>query len=59
MSEKTDWRPQKKVTAGGVGGAIAVVLIFVVKKFGIDIGAEEASLLTTAAATLFAYFKNN
>ena len=40
-------KPTAKVTAGGLGGAVAVLTVAVLGQFGIDLGGEVAAALTT------------
>lgn len=40
-------KPTTKVTAGGLGGAVAVLIVAVLGAFGIDMGGEVAAALTT------------
>lgn len=40
-------KPTTKVTAGGLGGAVAVLTVAILGQFGVDLGAEVAAALTT------------
>lgn len=42
--------PEPKVTAAGVGGAFAIVLVWILGQFGVDMPAEVAAAVTTLLA---------
>lgn len=54
-----DLTPKSKVAAGGVAGAISIVLIFIGQQIGLDIPAEVASAFTTILTFGAAYFKKD
>jgi hypothetical protein len=39
--------PVRKVSAGGIAGALSIVLVFVLGSMGVDVTAEVAAALTT------------
>lgn len=42
--------PTKKVTAAGMGGAVATLVAFTLAQFGVDLSGEAAGALTTVFA---------
>lgn len=40
-------RPTRKVGAGGIGGAVAIIIVWVVGLFGVDVPAEVAAAFGT------------
>lgn len=50
--------PVAKVWAGGAAGAAALVIVYAVGLFGIDVPAEVASALTFLLGTGAAYIKS-
>jgi len=51
--------PVRKVKAGGLAGAIAVLIIAVAAQFGVEIPAEDASAIAVAVSVIAAYFAKN
>lgn len=49
-------KPRRKVTAGGIGGAVATVLIGILDRAGIGITPAEAGAIATLCAFALAYF---
>lgn len=49
--------PQPKVVAGGVAGAVTVVLVWVAGLAGLDVPAEVASAFTVIVSFAAGYFK--
>lgn len=47
--------PTNKVTAAGLGGAVATLLVFVANLFGVEVPAEAAASLATLVGVLLAY----
>jgi len=45
----------KAVMGGGVGAALGVVVVVFLPKFGVELDATEASMLTAAFGTIFAW----
>lgn len=53
-------QPQPKVLAGGVAGALTVLLVYGLKAFaGIDLPAEVSAAVTTVLSFTAAYFTSN
>lgn len=50
-------KPQPKVAAGGVGGAAAVLIVWVAGEFGISMPAEVGAAIATLLGFAAAYFK--
>lgn len=50
--------PNRKVTAGGLGGALAMVLVWGLGELGVDVPAEVAAALSTVVGFGLAYFTN-
>lgn len=48
--------PTRKVAAGGVGGAIATILVWVLRLFGVEAPGEVAAAFATAFGFIVAYF---
>lgn len=53
------WLPTEKVAAGGVGGALSIVLVYALGEFGVNMPNEVAQAITVLVAGVFAYFKRN
>lgn len=51
--------PTSKVAAAGIGGSIAIVLIWLAGQFGVELTAEVASALTALIAFAAGYFKKS
>ena len=51
--------PQPKVAAGGVAGAVAVVLIWVAGLFGLDVPAEVAGSVVVVLMFATSYLKRD
>lgn len=52
--------PQPKVIAGGLAGALTVLVVYGLKEFGgIDLPAEVASAFTTLVSGVAAYLTSN
>lgn len=52
--------PSRKVAAGGLAGALTVVIISITRNaFSYDMNAEEASAVTTIAMFVVSYFVPN
>lgn len=49
--------PQPKVVAGGVAGALTIVLVWVAGQFGVDVPPEVASAFTVLVSFAAGYFK--
>lgn len=54
---KESRKPQPKVVAGGVAGALSIVLVYLLGEAGVVVPAEVASALTTLIAFAGAYLK--
>lgn len=50
-------QPTDKMAATGIGGALAIVLVFVARQFNLDVPAEVASAFTVIVAWLSGYMK--
>lgn len=50
-------KPQPKVAAAGIGGAVAVLLVWVLSLFGLDTSAEVAAALAAVLSFAFGYLK--
>lgn len=50
-------KPQPKVAAGGVGGAVAIILVWALGYAGVDVTAEVAAAITSVISFAFAYIK--
>lgn len=48
--------PRRKVAAAGLGGASAVLIVWVVGLFGVELPPEVAGAITTIVGFLVAYF---
>ena len=51
-------KPVKKVTAGGVGGAVVVIAVYVAGLFGVEVPAEIASAATVLVGFGAGYLKS-
>jgi putative flippase GtrA len=51
-----DLKPQPKVAAGGIGGAAALVIIWVAGLLGLDVPAEVAAAIVGLVSFGVAYF---
>ena len=51
-------KPVPKVAAGGVGGAVSIVIVWVASQLGLDVPAEVASAFTTVVAFVAGYLKS-
>ena len=51
--------PTPKVASAGIGGALTIVLIWVLGLFGVDMPAEVAAAVTTAVSFGFGYLKSD
>lgn len=49
--------PSAKIQAAGLGGAFAVVLVWVIGLFGVDVPAEVAAAMTAILSVAFGYVK--
>jgi hypothetical protein len=47
--------PTNKILAAGIGGAVSVVLAWLLGVFGVDVPAEVAAAMTTIIAFAFGY----
>ncbi len=45
-----------KVATGALAGAVSVILVWIITKFGIDVPPEIASAFTTVVSALSSYF---
>ena len=52
----SDWKPKRKVAAGGVAGAIVTVIVSVFNLFDLEISGDLAAALTTLIGFIVAYF---
>lgn len=52
----TNWEPQPKVAAGGIGGAAAIVVVWLASTVGIDMPETVATALGALITTGAAYF---
>lgn len=59
MVETSDPTPQPKVLAGGVAGAVTVLLVYVVGLAGVDVPPEVAAAVTTVITFAAGYFTSN
>lgn len=50
--------PQPKVVAGGVAGALTIMLVWVAGLFGLDVPAEVASAFTVIVSFAAGYLKS-
>lgn len=50
-----DIRPTRKVGAGGIGGAVAVIVVWVVGLFGVDVPAEVAAAFASVGSFIGAW----
>ena len=48
--------PTQKVAAAGIGGSLAIVLVYVIGQFGVDLPAEVAAAVATIVSFLAGYF---
>lgn len=48
--------PTNKVTAGGLGGAVATLIVFVATQLGVEVTPEAGGALATLVGFVFAYF---
>lgn len=48
--------PTRKVTAGAIGGAASVILVWGVKAAGLDVPAEVAAAFTTVLSFVLGYW---
>ena len=48
--------PTRKVGGGGVGGALAVVIVFIATQFGVEISAEVGAAFATLIFFITSYF---
>lgn len=60
MSAKTQaMKPTRKVAAGGVAGAVALLIVFVAGEFGLEIPPEVASAVTVLLTAGVAWLKRD
>lgn len=52
---QTSAAPTRKVAAGSVGGAVGVILIFVLSQFGVEVPAEVAAAISTVLGFAMSY----
>lgn len=52
-------RPNRKMTAAGTSGAVAIVLVWVAGQFGIDMPAEVGAAFATVMALLAGYVRRD
>jgi hypothetical protein len=52
-------QPTRKVTFGGLAGALSVLAIWLLTSYGVDVSAEKASALTTVLTFLVSYIVVN
>jgi hypothetical protein len=50
--------PKPKVAAGGIAGALSILVVFAAGQFGLEIPPEVASALTVVVAFIAGYFKS-
>jgi putative flippase GtrA len=50
-------KPQPKVAAGGIGGAVTIVLVFIAGQAGVDVPPEVAAALSTLASFAAGYLR--
>lgn len=50
-------KPTSKVAAGGVAGALTIILVYVLAEVGVDLPPEVASAVTTVISTAAAYLR--
>jgi hypothetical protein len=50
-------KPQPKVAAAGIGGAVAVVAVFIAGQAGVDVPPEVAAALSTLASFAAGYLR--
>lgn len=50
---------EKKVSAAGVAGAVSILLIFLLKQFGVELGAEEGGAIAAILAFGAGYLKRS
>lgn len=56
--EEMNVKPRKKVAAGGIGGAVATVLVGIADRAGFAITPAEASAIATIVGFAAAYLKS-
>lgn len=59
MATTTDLTPQPKVVAGGVAGAVTVLLVYAFGLAGVDVPAEVAAAVTTVISFAAGYLVSN
>lgn len=52
----TALKPRRKVTAGGIGGAVATIILGILDRTGVAITPAEAGAVATICAFALAYF---
>ena len=52
-------KPQPKVAAAGIGGAVAAIIIFVAGEFGVEIPGDVGAAIATLISFLAGYFKSS
>ena len=58
-SDQPTSAPTSKVAAAGIGGSVAIVLIWLAGQFGVELSAEVASAITAIVAFAAGYFKRS
>lgn len=48
--------PTRKVAAGGIGGSLTIILVYVLKALGVSVDAILSSALTTLVCVALAWF---
>lgn len=59
MAAMDSARPQPKVAAAGVSGALAIVVVWVAGQFGVDMPAEVGASFATLAAFAGGWLKRD
>lgn len=52
-------KPQPKVVAGGVAGAVSILVVYALTLAGVEVPPEVASALTVVAGFVAAYLKRS
>lgn len=55
--EQDTARPTAKVATGGIAGALTLLVVFIVGKFGVDVPAEVAAAVTVLISFAASYIK--
>lgn len=55
---KSNSIPSAKIASAGIGGALSVILVWVLGLFGVDMPAEVAASMSAAIAFAFGYLKS-